>query len=115
MEKSQVADLMLFVKGVWQDQATDDPTLLAWIEVLGEPSLSTRVIKAAVIQRARAGLERPTPGQIYQEATMIEHAEAERARYRRKAIEYQPSEEERTRVKAGFRDLIARLGKHWRM
>jgi hypothetical protein len=109
MEKSEVVELILFVKGIWQEQASDDLTIAAWIEVLAETSLSLRAIKAAVIQRARAGLDRPTPGQIYQEAAMIEHEAAERARYSRKAIEYLPSEEERAGIKAGFRDLIAKL------
>lgn len=79
--------------------------------MLGRSSLTLQAIQAAVIKRARAELERPTPGQIYHEAAMIEREAAERARYSRKAIEYTPSDDERARVKAGFKDLIARLTK----
>ncbi len=110
MEDSQVVDLIMFVKGIWSDQATSDPTIAAWIEVPGRSSLSPQAIHAAVIRRARAGLERPTPGQIYQEAAMIEHEAAERARYSRKAIGYEIPEQERARANAILRDIVAKLG-----
>lgn len=110
MEKSQVTNLMLFVKGIWQEQSTDDPTILAWIEVLGETTLKLETIKAAVVQRARDGLERPTPGQIYREALIIEQEETERARYSRKALpEPQPSPEERRRMQQMIHDLVDKL------
>jgi hypothetical protein len=110
MEKSEVGNLILFVKGIWQDQSTDDPTILAWIEVLGETKLALSAIKQAVLQRARAGLERPTPGQIYHEALLIEHEESERARYSRKALsEPRPSAEETARIRALLRETIEKM------
>jgi hypothetical protein len=115
MEKQQIVELMFFVKGIWQDQATDDPTVLAWIEVLGETKLSTATIKEAVLRRARAGLERPHPGQIYNEATLIEAEEAQRARYSRKALpEPQPSPEERRRMQQMIHDLVDKLSMKFR-
>lgn len=110
MEKRQIVELMFFVKGIWQDQATDDPTVMAWVEVLGETMVSTAMIKEAVLRRARAGLDRPHPGQIYNEATLIEAEEAQRVRYSRKALpEPQPSPEERSRMRELLRNLVNKL------
>jgi hypothetical protein len=110
MEKSQVTNLMLFVKGIWQEQSTDDPTINAWIEVFYETSLTLPAIKQAVLSRARAGLERPTPGQIHHEASIIEQEETERARYSRKALlEPQPAPEERERMQKLLQDLVDKL------
>jgi len=107
MEKSEVGNLILFVKGIWQDQSTDDPTILAWIKVLGETKLTLSAIEQAVLDWARAGHDRPTPGQIYHKALLIEHEESERARYSRKALsEPRPSPEEIARVRALLRETI---------
>jgi hypothetical protein len=91
MKPSETGEILLLAKNLWQDQAFDEAVVAAWHLIIGECEAAD--VREALVQRARSGLERPTPGQVYKEAVDVMVRRRERNRPR--AIEMQISEEQR--------------------
>jgi hypothetical protein len=111
MNQTEVIQLIALAKGLYQDLSTDEVAVAAWTELLKEVSYS--LAREAVMERAKAGLERPTPGDIYHAANELEMRLAQDACARRLKLE-EPARtpEEREKVKAFMRNLQAELAKH---
>lgn len=69
MKKSEVGELLAMIKGLWQEQSTDDLTLKMWVEAL-EP-IPLNAAKELVRQRLRTGMERPSASEVYHGAYEI--------------------------------------------
>lgn len=113
-KKQEILALMTLVKGCWQEQASDKVTQAVWYELLSP--LSYTSCRQVVIEMARSGAPRPTPGQIYQAASALEAREAERERYTRKALpEPGVSPEQRAKNLAKLRAITNHLAKKFSM
>lgn len=69
MKKSEVGELLAMIKGLWQEQSTDDLTLKMWAEAL--ESIPLNAAKELVRQRLRTGMERPSASEVYHGAYEI--------------------------------------------
>jgi hypothetical protein len=63
MDVEQTAQLIIRIKGLWQDQAGDSGTVAAWSELLEHTEYEDA--RQAVMERARGAHERPSAAQLY--------------------------------------------------
>ncbi len=84
MNKTETIEILAMAKGCWQNMAVDDLVRNSWGQVL-EP-VSYQAAKMALLQLARTGLDRITPGQLFEAATDVEEMLAERDRQSRPAL-----------------------------
>jgi hypothetical protein len=105
----QTVKVLELVKGIWQDQAADPPTVAAWHDVLG--ALDYGDIVTAVGDRARSGSERPSAAQLYAESVRVRDRHLDGERARQKKLDYQPSAEDRAEGLAKLREISASIGK----
>jgi hypothetical protein len=99
------------IKGIWQEQAIDEPTTAAWHEILG--TLELPDVVEAIKGRARAGFDRPSAALVYAEASKVKERRLERERASQRAIGYEIPEEVRERNVQRFRKFGEELGFKW--
>src|SRR5215469_5921811 len=110
MNKEETLRLMVMVKGLWQEQATDKATQAVWAELF--KGVSYQAGRNAVAAIARMGGDRPAPGLIYKQAAENDAIAAERDRASRKALPEPPlSDAEITRNKKKLQDIVNSLSK----
>ncbi len=100
------------VSAIWTSQPIDAAVQAEWAECLARVSFGAAV-EAVRHLRDSGRREAPTPGEIYQMAAGIDRRAEEERRRRvlRLADRTEPSEQERDRRRAVFRELMANLDK----
>jgi beta-phosphoglucomutase-like phosphatase (HAD superfamily) len=111
MNQTEIMKIMALTKGLYQDLSTDEIAAAAWTELLKDVSYS--LAREAVMDRAKAGLERPTPGDIYHAANELDMRLAQKeCASRLKLEEPARTPEEREKVREFMRNLQAELANH---
>lgn len=92
--------IILRVKGIWQDQIIDKPTVEAWHDLLMLSEYDDAI--EAITDRAKSGLGRPSAADLAAETRRLRDRRMERKAARMRQLDWRPSDAE---IQAGKQKL----------
>ena len=107
MKPSEVGELLEIIKAYWQEQSTDDATLLHWAELL-EPR-DFNAAKHSIRQRARQGMDRPSAAMVYAETLDYEGRQQDQGKTHRLLKPPEHTAEQAEKFKKILRETADRI------